>query len=60
MSDFMDKATEVVDQHDKQVDEGLQKAGEQIDSRTGDRFSGQVKEGVDQAQEHTGQGDQVQ
>lgn len=59
MSDFMDKATEAVDQHDKQVDEGLQKAGEQVDSRTGDRFSDQVRQGVDQAQEHTGQGDQI-
>ena len=27
MSSFMDKATEAVDQHDKQVDEALQKAG---------------------------------
>ncbi len=60
MSNFMDKATEAVDQHDKQVDEGLQKAGEQLDSRTGDKYSQQIKEGVDQAQEHTGQGDQGQ
>ena len=56
----MDKATEAVDQHDEQVDQGLEKAGEQIDSRTGDKFGDQIQKGVDAAQEHTGQGDEAQ
>lgn len=57
MSDFMDKATQAVDQHDEQVDEGLQKAGDQLDERTGGRYGDQIRTGVDQAQEHTGRGD---
>lgn len=58
VNDFMDKAKDFADQHDKQVDEGLQKAGEQVDQRTGDKYDKEVEKGVDFAQQHTGQGDQ--
>jgi MT0933-like antitoxin protein len=51
---FMDKAKDVADQHDDQVDSGLEKAGEQIDERTGNKYSSQIDKGVDQAQERTG------
>jgi len=54
---FMDEAKDFADKHDEQVDEGLQKAGDQVDDRTGNKYSDQVDKGVDQAQEHTGQGD---
>lgn len=56
--DFMDKATEAVNQHDKQVDQALQKAGDHIDERTGGGQSDQIDQGVDAAQQHTGSGDQ--
>ena len=56
---FLDKAKEFVDGHDKQVDEGLEKAGEQVDQRTGNKYSSQIDKGVDAAQERTGSGDQV-
>ena len=59
MSGFMDKAKDALDQHDEQVDQGLEKAGEQIDQRTGSTHSDQIDQGVDAAQEHTGEGDQV-
>jgi hypothetical protein len=59
MSDFMDRAKDAVDQHDKQVDEGLQKAGQAIDDKTGGQHGDQIQKGVDQAQQHTGQGDQA-
>jgi hypothetical protein len=54
---FLDKAKDAADKHDKQVDEGLEKAGDQIDSRTGNKYSSQVDKGVDQAQQRTGDGD---
>ncbi|MFI5497082.1 antitoxin [Actinoplanes sp. NPDC051859] len=57
---FMDKAKEFADQHDEQVDQGIQKAGEQIDQRTGDKYSDQIDKGVDAAQERTGNGDTQQ
>jgi hypothetical protein len=57
VNDFMDKAKDFADQHDEQVDQGVQKAGDQIDKRTGDKHSEQIDKGVDFAQERTGGGD---
>jgi hypothetical protein len=59
MSGLFDKAKDFADQHDDKVDEGLQKAGEQIDARTGEAHSEQIQRGVDEAQRRTGDGDQV-
>ena len=57
---IMDKAKDMADQHDEQVDQGLEKVGDQVDQRTGNKFSSQVDKGVDQAQERTGSGDTQQ
>jgi hypothetical protein len=54
---FMDKAKDFADDHDEQVDKGVEKAGEQIDDRTGGKYESQVDKGVDKAQERTGTGD---
>jgi hypothetical protein len=59
MGGFMDKAKDMADQHDQQVDQGLDKAGDAVDQRTGGGHSEQVDKAVDQAQQHTGSGDQV-
>lgn len=57
---FMDKAKDFADKHDEQVDQGLDKAGDQIDDRTGNKYSSQIDKGVDQAQARTGEGDTQQ
>ncbi|GAA2707282.1 antitoxin [Micromonospora olivasterospora] len=57
MRDFMDKARDFVDKHDKQVDEGIAKAGEEADKRTGGRYRGQIDKGIETAQRRTGRGD---
>jgi hypothetical protein len=54
---FMDKAKDFADDHDKQVDEGIEKAGDQVDKRTGNKYDSQVDKGVDEAQRRTGGGD---
>jgi hypothetical protein len=59
MSDFLNKAKSFADQHDEKVDQGLEKAGDQIDERTGTKYSEQVDRGVDEAQKRTGEGDTV-
>jgi hypothetical protein len=59
MSDFMDKAKNFADQHDEQVDKGLERAGDEVDERTGDKYGEKIDKGVDEAQERTGQGDQA-
>ena len=56
MGGFMENAKEFADQHDEQVDQGLEKAGDLADERTGGQRRDQIDRGVD-AQEHTGQGD---
>jgi hypothetical protein len=58
MSDFMDKAKDFTEKHDEQVDQGLQRAGDEADERTGGKYGDKIDKGVDQAQERTGAGDQ--
>ncbi|MGN9774578.1 antitoxin [Micromonospora sp. H33] len=58
MSEFMDKAKDFADKHDKQVDQGLDKAGDQADKRTEGKYDEQIDKGVDMAQARTGEGDQ--
>jgi MT0933-like antitoxin protein len=53
----MDKAKDFADQHDEQVDQGLEKAGDVADQRTGGGHSDQIDRGVDIAQERTGESD---
>ncbi|PWU47260.1 hypothetical protein DLE60_13000 [Micromonospora globispora] len=57
MSDFMDKAKDFADQHDKQVDQGIEKGGDMADQRTGGKHDEQIDKGVDMAQQRTGEGD---
>ena len=58
MGGFMDKAQELADQHDDQVDQGLERAGDFADEKTGGGHNEQIDRGVDFAQERTGEGDQ--
>ena len=60
MGGFMDKAQDMADQHDDKVDQGLEKAGDVADQKTGGKFDGQIDKGVDAAQQRTGDGDQQQ
>jgi hypothetical protein len=57
---FLDRAKEFADEHDEQVDQGIEKAGDQVDERTEGKYSSQIDKGVDQAQERTGSGDTQQ
>jgi MT0933-like antitoxin protein len=53
---FMDKAKDLLNQHDDKVDQALDKAGEMAK----ERFAGhdeQIDQGVDKIQEMTGAGD---
>jgi hypothetical protein len=57
MSDFLRKAKEFADKHDKQVDQGLEKLGDLIDDKTGNKHSDKIDRAVDEAQKRTGEGD---
>lgn len=52
----MDKAKEMLGQHDDKVDQGLDKAGDAAKERFGGHDE-QIDQGVDKLQEMTGEGD---
>ena len=54
---FLDDAKKFIDEHDDQVDQAIEKAGDVIDDKTGGKFAGQVDKAQDIAQEKTGDGD---
>jgi hypothetical protein len=54
---FLDKAKDLIDKHDEQVDQGLEKLGDVVDKRTDHKYSSQIDRGVDEAQKRTGEGD---
>ncbi|WP_244251796.1 antitoxin [Micromonospora antibiotica] len=54
----MNKVKDFADKHDKQADQGLDKAGDFADERTGGKYDEQIDKGVDAIQARTGEGDQ--
>ena len=54
---LFDKAKDFIDQHDEQVDDTLDKAGDFAADKTGGKYDDHIAKGVDFAQEHTGEGD---
>ncbi len=57
---FLDKAKDLANQHDDKIDQGIEKAGDQVDQRTGDKYTSQVDRAQDEAQKRTGEGDTQQ
>jgi VIT1/CCC1 family predicted Fe2+/Mn2+ transporter len=43
------KASDMMRQHGDKVDQGLDKAGRAVDSKTGGKYSSQIDSGVDKA-----------
>jgi MT0933-like antitoxin protein len=54
---FLDDAKKFADEHDQQVDEAIEKAGDMVDKETGGKYAGQVDKAQDIAEEKTGSGD---
>ena len=48
---FVDKAKDAMRQHDDKVDEGVDKAGDFADEKTGNKYSDQINTGEDKARE---------
>jgi hypothetical protein len=57
VSKLLDKVKGLLTKHDHSVDKGLNKAGEQADQRTDQRYTGQIDKGVQEARRRTGEGD---
>ena len=57
---FLDDARQgkdVLDEHDDQVDDAIEKAGDLVDDKTDGKYADQVDQAQDFAQEKTGDGD---
>jgi hypothetical protein len=54
---FLDDAKKLVDEHDEQVDEAIEKAGDLADDKTGGKYADQIDKAQDLAEEKTGDGD---
>src|SRR5215471_5867108 len=57
-SEFEDKAKQLASEHPEQVDEGLKRAGDVADQRTGGRFGDQIQQGEQRAEDYLGSGGQ--
>lgn len=50
----VDKAKDLINQHEDKVDQGIEKAGDMVDDKTGGKFSGQVDQGQQFLEDKTG------
>ena len=53
-SEFEDKAKQLASEHPDQVDEGLKRAGEFADQRTGGHFGDEIQQGEQRAEGYLG------
>ena len=56
---IFDKAKDLAAEHDDKVDEGIEKAGDFLNEKTGGAHKEMIDRARDFAQEHTGEGDTV-
>ena len=54
---FLDDAKKLVDEHDDQVDDAIEKAGDLVDDKTGGKYADKIDKAQDSPQEKTGDGD---
>jgi MT0933-like antitoxin protein len=57
LDDAMDKAKDAIAEHDEQVDDAIERAGDILDDKTGDVHTDNIDKGVDFLQDRTGAGD---
>jgi hypothetical protein len=58
--EMKDKAEDLAKDHPDQVSEGLEKAGDFLNEKTGDKFGDQIEQGENFAKERLGGGDDNQ
>ena len=54
---FLDDAKKFIDEHDDQVDQAIEKAGDLVDDKTGSKYADKVDKVQDLAEKKTGEGD---
>lgn len=54
---FLDDAKNFIDEHDDQVDQAIERAGDVVDEKTDDKFADKVDKAQEIAEKKTGDGD---
>jgi uncharacterized protein YycO len=54
---LFDKAKKLLDQHDSQVDDAIEKLGDVVDQKTGGKYADKVDQAQHLLEEKTGDGD---
>ena len=54
---FLDDAKKFIDEHDEQVDQAIETAGDVVDDKTGGKYADQIDKAQDLAEKKTGEGD---
>ena len=54
---FLDDAKKMADEHDEQVDQAIEKSGDLVDQKTGNKYADKVDKAQDFAENRTGEGD---
>jgi antitoxin protein of toxin-antitoxin system len=54
---LLDDAKKFIDEHDDQVDQAIEKAGDLVDDKTGGKYADKVDKVQNVAEEKTGDGD---
>jgi hypothetical protein len=54
---ILDDAKKLIDEHDDQVDQAIEKVGDVVDDKTGGTYAGQVDKAQDLVEQRTGDGD---
>jgi MT0933-like antitoxin protein len=57
LDDAMDKAKDFADENDEKVDAAVEKGGDLVDDKTGDKYADKIDQGQDFLQDKTGDGD---
>jgi hypothetical protein len=60
MGGFADKAKNLADQHPDKVQQGIDRGGDAVDERTGNKYESQVDQGQEKAGDFLGTGEQEQ
>lgn len=58
--EFVNEAEKFAGEHQQQSDEAVQKAGEEVDKETGNRFDSEIQQGEQRADQYLDQGGQGQ
>ena len=56
---LFDKAKDLAGEHGEQVDQGIEKGGDMVDEKTGDKYADKIDQGQQMAKDKLGAGEET-